>query len=272
MPNAVQCDGGYTCCPHGTKCVNKGGGYSVVSTCVADGLTADENAETSEPVIGDEVCKTGPPNPFSTTLKNVLIIGDSVSIGYTPYVAEMMASSALVQHSPWGGDGGAEETLYGARCIDNLIRAPDGTPLSPDVLMFNWGLHNSLAGNCTPPCVPGQSGPPSEYAPNLEKIVQSLMDAPALKHSKLIFAITSPDLCNARIDAIQVALNEQAKDIMAKHHIPTVDLYAAITGECGAVPQPECFGRKGCFCPHCPGEGYKWLANATLVPAIAKLL
>jgi hypothetical protein len=35
---------------------------------------------------------------------------------------------------------------YGAACIDNLIRAPDGTALSPDVLMFNWGLHNSLAG------------------------------------------------------------------------------------------------------------------------------
>ena len=50
-----------------------------------------------------------------------------------------MAATALVQHAPWGGDGGAEETQYGARCIDNLIRAPDGTPLSPDVLMFNWG-------------------------------------------------------------------------------------------------------------------------------------
>ena len=74
--------------------------------------------------------------------------------------------------------------------------------------MFNWGLHNSLAGNCTPPCVPGQSGqarhedegtavvtpsitfnvffdniltssgPPDEYAPNLEKIVEALLNAP----------------------------------------------------------------------------------------------
>ena len=40
----------------------------------------------------------------------VLILGDSVSIGYTPYVAEVMAAEALVQHTPWGGDGGAEET------------------------------------------------------------------------------------------------------------------------------------------------------------------
>ena len=52
------------------------------------------------------------------------MVGDSVSIGYTPFVAEVMAATALVQHSPWGGDGGAEETKYGAACIDNLVRPP----------------------------------------------------------------------------------------------------------------------------------------------------
>jgi hypothetical protein len=53
-----------------------------------------------------------------------------------------------------------------------------------------------MIGNCTAPCVPGQSGPPAEYAPYLEKIVASLLAAPALKSTKLLFAITSPDLCN----------------------------------------------------------------------------
>jgi hypothetical protein len=60
--------------------------------------------------VGAEVCKTGPPTPYSKTLKNVLVVGDSVSIGYTPFVASVMAPTAFVQHSPWGGDGGAEET------------------------------------------------------------------------------------------------------------------------------------------------------------------
>ena len=225
--------------------------------------------------VGAQVCKTGPPTPYSTTLKNVLVVGDSVSIGYTPFVAKVMAATAFVQHSPWGGDGGAEETKYGAACIDNLVRSPDGTALSPDVLMFNWGLHNSLAGNCTAPCIPGQTGPPAEYAPFLKKIVASLQQAPALKNTKLLFAITSPDICNKPIDDIQRALNAQAVAIMAEAKIPTVDLYAAITGKCGAVPQAECFGQKGCFCPHCGGKGglgYSWLTNSTIVPAIAKLL
>lgn len=205
----------------------------MVSYCVAS--DEDSGASLATPqlpplrVVGDtagtvgaEVCKTGPPTPYSKTLKNVLIVGDSVSIGYTPFVANVMAPTAFVQHSPWGGDGGAEETKYGASCIENLIRAPDGTALAPDVLMFNWGLHNSLAGNCTAPCVPGQSGPPAEYAPYLEKIVASLLASPALKSTKLLFAITSPDLCNAPIDHIQAQLNAQAAAIMEKNNIPTV--------------------------------------------------
>jgi hypothetical protein len=76
---------------------------------------------------------------------------------YEPIVADMMADVALVQHSPWGGDGGAEETHYGWECLDYLLSAPDGTPQRPDVLYFNWGLHNT--GNNT---VPGQGGPIAE--------------------------------------------------------------------------------------------------------------
>jgi len=289
FPNAVQCDSGYTCCPEGTKCANKGGGYNVVSTCVSASATdAQVTAALADVpqypyvvgsgapnITGDEVCKTGPPLPYSTTQPNILIIGDSVSIGYTPHVASIMADKAFVQHSPWGGDGGAEETLYGARCIENLIRAPDGTPLAPEVLMFNWGLHNSLAGNCTPPCVPGQSGPPAEYAPYLKKIVASLQSAPALAKTKLLFGITTPMLCVAKTDALQSTLNKQAVAIMAAAGIPTVDLYAAIVGKCGPVPQHSCFGTAGDFCPHDiskTGAGYTWLANSTIVPALAKLL
>jgi acyl-CoA thioesterase-1 len=201
----------------------------------------------------------------------VLVVGDSVSIGYTPFVAELLASKALVQHSPWGGDGGAEETKYGASCIEYLLRAPGGAALAPDVLMFNWGLHNSLAGNCTAPCDPGQSGPPAEYAPYLKQIVARLKALAANGKTKLLFAITSPDLCNKPIDDIQVQLNSQAVAIMKDAGIPTVDLYHAITGKCGPVPTASCFGQKGCYCPHCP-PGYSWLATSTIVPAISALL
>ena len=53
------------------------------------------------PVFVAELLQPGPPLPPSPTLKNVLIIGDSVSIGYTSYaspnVPELLSDVALVQ-------------------------------------------------------------------------------------------------------------------------------------------------------------------------------
>jgi hypothetical protein len=66
-----------------------------------------------------------------------------------------------------------------------------------------------------------------------------------------------------------------AEAIMTKYKIPTVDMHAAITGQCGPAPNQTCFGQKGCFCPHCPmdnGVGYRWLSSTTIAPAIRKLL
>ena len=138
----------------------------VVSTCHPDVGGGDT-------VIGKQVCKQGAPLPLSSTLPNILIVGDSVSIGYTPLIASYMGTEAFVQHSPWGGDGGAEEAAYGVQCLDYLLRAPDGSPLSPDVLLFNWGLHSRFPSGSTP-IVPGQHGDPRVYAANLEKITLKL--------------------------------------------------------------------------------------------------
>lgn len=123
--NATCCPNKQTCCPAGTTCQDTGG-YNTV--CV--GARANET-------VGLSVCKSGAKNPFSTTLPNVLIIGDSVSIGYTPLVATAMAKIALVQHSPFDTrDGGAEETAYGVQCLDQFLHSPGGVYLRPDVIML----------------------------------------------------------------------------------------------------------------------------------------
>ena len=96
-----------TCCPAGSRCQVAGW----QSTCVGASAAL---------TVGQPVCKPGAPLPFAKTLPNVLIIGDSVSIGYTPKVAAHMAAIALVQHSPWDVmDGGAEE----AACESTLQRS-----------------------------------------------------------------------------------------------------------------------------------------------------
>ena len=46
-------------------------------------------------------------------MPNMIAIGDSVSIGYTPQVAALLNGSVQVQHSPWGGGGGADDVANG---------------------------------------------------------------------------------------------------------------------------------------------------------------
>jgi len=259
--NAVCCPNKQTCCPAGSTCKDSG---TYGTTCV--GAPANES-------VGLSVCKPGAAGAMSTTKKNVLIIGDSVSIGYTPDVARHMADVALVQHSPLDTrDGGAEETAYGVQCLDYLLRSPAGVLLRPDVIMFNWGLHDGPLGNST---VPGQAGLPDVYAAQLEVITQKL--AAAEPQAKLLFALTSPSMCNPKGDGCVVNLNNQAKAIMQRHGIPTINLHDAIVKQCGPPsPKSACWGHRGCFCPHCPGggpgQGYDWLANTTIVPALRALL
>ena len=72
-------------------------------------------------------------------------------------------------------DSTAPAGSYGDQCLDYLLRAPDGSALQPDVLYFNFGLHNT--GNST---IPGQAGPASEYAPHLDNIAKKLRQVPFL--------------------------------------------------------------------------------------------
>lgn len=88
---------------------------------------------------------------------------------------------------------------------------------------------------------------------------------------EIVFNYTTHYRYHSHSITVQVA----AVAIMAKYGIPTVDMHAAITSQCGPAPNATCFGQSTCFCPHCPqanGVGYEWLAANLIVPAIDKLL
>lgn len=278
-------------CPADAKCCK------VPYSADVEGMGCCPNAANPNREPG---CKAGAPLPLSTTLKNVLVMGDSVSMGYTPWVQKALGvDKVLVQHSVWGdgstlcnrttdppcdpdpthrytGDGGDEETAYGVRCLDFMLAHPDGTSVGAvDVIMFNWGLHDGPLGNATHP---GQQGNSSVYPSQLNDIATRLKTWAAANDVKLLFALTSAMLCNEHANDNVSGLNAEARRIMEALHIPVVDLQGAIVGKCGAVPQHSCFNITGCFCPHCPNSlarpspGYEWLAESTIVPAIQKLL
>lgn len=291
-PGAVCCKNSLTCCPADTVCVDdvppQWPSWGAVTTCKPKPKPPTRifpAAATAEAVQGKCVCKPGAPLGMSTKLKNIVVIGDSVSLGYTPSVATILGGTALVQHAPWGGDGGAEETAYGLQCIDYWLRSPSGVAIKPDLVFFNFGLHDGPQLFKFPPAnvtIPGQEGNMTVYPGQLAQIAAKLKTWAADTGSKLLFGITTPMMAAARPDQDVVSLNAAAKAVMADANIPTVDMYAAIVAECGPVPQKECFGIAGCFSPHCggtathipgtPTKGYFWLANTTVVPAMQKVL
>eukprot|EP00035_Acanthoeca_spectabilis_P017694 m.372093 g.372093 ORF g.372093 m.372093 type:complete len:201 (-) comp16686_c1_seq18:4568-5170(-) len=139
----------------------------------------------------------------------------------------------------------------------------------------NWGLHDGPQLFNQPPAnvtIPGQEGPMSAYVPELTNITTRLQAYAKDTGAKLLFAITSPMLANVQADNDVLELNRRAAAIMADAGVPTVNLHSAVVGKCGAAPQPTCFNHPDCFSPHCSAEGYAWLANSTIAPAIRSQL
>jgi len=261
--DAVICND-YQSCPAGSQCVPQSStGWLEVFTCMDTTPAARPNSTS---VCS---CKPGVPLPFDSVRKNVIIVGDSLTIGYTPVVAELLADIALVQHVPWDVlDGGAEETAYGLQCIDLWLASPSGMPIQPDLIYFNFGMHDTATSGqgC-----PGQWGNTSVYPGELRQIAEKILtfSKNSMHSVKVMFALTTPMMCDAAQDkVISATLNTAARGIMSSLGISTIDLHQPIIDLCGPAPNMNCLGQSQCFCPHCPGVGYQLLANATIAPAI----
>ena len=68
---------------------------------------------------------------FHAMAANVLIVGDSISMGYTPFVQQILGNKANVSHY----DDNARDTNYGVANVDTWI----GTT-KWDVISFNFGI------------------------------------------------------------------------------------------------------------------------------------
>ena len=66
-------------------------------------------------------------------LPRILLIGDSISIGYTPFVSEIYEGRAEVARNK----GNAQHTGTGLEKLDEWLG--DG---NWDLIHFNWGLHD----------------------------------------------------------------------------------------------------------------------------------
>jgi hypothetical protein len=188
-------------------------------------------------------------------LPRVLLLGDSISIGYTPFVVTMLDGTANVSRPTkdgrpinWGS------TDFGVASLEQ--RLGDGRW---DVIHFNWGLHDIAYRN---PESQEQghrdkingtlSTEPDRYKHNLEQLVALLKQTGA----KLIWASTTvvPPNEAGRFEGDEVKYNTIANEVMGNRGVPVNDLYT-VSRQFG----PEMFTAPGNV--HFTKEGYEKLAE-----------
>ncbi len=154
-------------------------------------------------------------------LPRVLLIGDSISIGYTLPTRELLAGKANVHRILTNGG----PTTRGVEQIDRWLGEKPW-----DVIHFNWGLHDLKylgpnGKNLADPAAADshQQVPPEEYEKNLRKLVARLKETGAT----LIWCSTTPVPAGAggRVVGDAVKYNAIAAKIMQENDIAIDDLY-----------------------------------------------
>jgi lysophospholipase L1-like esterase len=217
----------------------------LLTTLVVAALSAGAAAAPSKPNPGSkaEISKRSwvfTPDP---NLPNVLIIGDSISIGYTLEVRALLAGKANV-FRPVSADGKNAEncsgTTKGVKSVDRWLAGRKW-----DVIHFNFALHDlkhvSQPGEdtATSKTEDPQQANLEQYRQNLETIVQKLQTTGA----RLVFATTTPVAPGTsnplREPEAPPRYNAAASEIMKKHDIRINDLFAFCAPELEELQLPQ---------------------------------
>lgn len=143
-----------------------------------------------------------PPDP------HLLVIGDSISIGYTPYLQDGLADVMTVSHP----DDNCRYSAYTLEHIDEWI-----SEKTPTVITWNNGMWD---------CATSTQSTEEEYIENLINIASKLSATGA----KVYWVTTTqiPDLAVPKgyIQGCEVRRNELAVHLMSELGIDVIDLYS----------------------------------------------
>lgn len=160
---------------------------------------------------------------FTKPETKILIIGDSISIGYTPFVKEALKDKAIVKHN----QGNAEHTGTGLLKLKEWLGDENW-----DIIQFNWGLwdlcyrhpDSKVQGN-RDKINGSQTFSPDEYEKNLNELVRQLIQT----NAKLIFVTTSyvPEGEAGRFAGDDLIFNEIAQRVMQENNVLVNDISKA---------------------------------------------
>ena len=150
------------------------------------------------------------------SLPRVLIIGDSISIGYTPRVRKLLEGKVNV-HRP------KTNCRWSAFGDENVLQwVGDG---KWDLIHFNFGLWDWYGWKQE------NKSTPESYEKSLEGIVNKLKSSGA----KLVFAVTTPPCIGPEKKVQFIVSRERAEEfnrlalaVMKKHGVVINDLYSVI--------------------------------------------
>ena len=192
-------------------------------------------------------------------LPRVLIIGDSISMGYMPFVKELLKGKAEVVHTKENN----ESTVRGLEKLDAWLGSNTW-----DVIHFNWGLHDLKYIDAQTKMTDIDKGkqwvPVGQYEPNLKTLVQRLKKTGA----KLVWCATTPvpEGVKGRVPGEEVKYNAAALRVMQAEGVPVDDLCAVV-----GTPQNRAAMGGRPKDVHYTDAGYRALA-AEVVKAIEKAL
>ena len=182
-------------------------------------------------------------------LPRVLLIGDSISMGYTQPVRKLLAGKANVHRIPQNGG----PTKNGIANIEKWL----GTG-KWDVIHFNWGIHDLKVM---------EDGKHQVVAADYEKNLRALVARMKQTGAKLIWATTTPipdgELNPKRSFGSVKEYNDIAAKVMAENNVAIDDLNAHMTPQFEKLHNPKDL--------HYGKEGYDLLAQKA-AEEIAKAL
>jgi len=201
-------------------------------------------ADQAELYTGEEFQKALT-NPDPTGLPKVLLIGDSISIGYTVDVRKLLKGKADV-----------------FRVRDNCRNSADGDIFLEewlgdknwDIIHFNWGLWDLCYRHPESEAYGHRdkekgtlTATPEQYRKNMESIVAKLKRTGA----KLIWCTTTPVPKNeaGRFQGDEVEYNAVAEEIMKENDIIINDLHSHALQKCPEIhtmPGDVHFTEEGC--------------------------
>lgn len=179
-----------------------------------------------QPGKTDDAARLATPEDRDAALPDVLLIGDSISMGYTADVRKLLQGKANVWRIPVNGG----PTTRGLEFLDDWTAERKWS-----VIHFNWGLHDlkyipgakGAGDTLTDQAVPGarQQVELSAYEENLRKLAAGLKATGA----RLVWAETTPVPAGAkgRTAGDEARYNAAAEKVMKELGIAVNPLHAA---------------------------------------------